>query len=91
MKILPNNLIAWGTVAGVLLTAGSMLGLGIAHAVHLHDQVTAAVAASADHESRIRAVETNAGETRADVREIKTDVSWIRKYLDHKPQTASNP
>jgi hypothetical protein len=86
-KFLPDNrLIAIGTVAGTFLAAASMIAGGIAYQVRLRDDVTASVKFDADAESRLRAIEANAGETHADVREIKTDVAWIRSFLTRQPK-----
>ena len=99
MKLFDNRLIALGTIGGALLTAAGMVAFGISYTVQLRDDATASTKADADHEVRIRVNEAGLGEMKGDVREIKTDVTWIRHYLDRqqpgpavgKPaQTAAN-
>ena len=107
MILTDNRLIAWGTLAGALLTAGSMLGAGIVYAVRLGDQTganraivadtaTATKAAVEDHELRLRSVEKDIGQIRADARETNTNVSWIKRFLERPagkdcPQAANEP
>ena len=95
VKLPDNRLIAWGTVAGALLTAGSLLFAGIVYETKLRDDATASTRSDLDHETRLRSIEAVIGDVRVDVRETKTDVAWIRRFLDrpaagHKepPQTA---
>ena len=85
-----NRLIAWGTVALPLLTIGSTIGAAIVYAVRLGDSVSARRAADVDHESRLRTIEATAADTRGDVREIRTDVRWIKDYLDKPPLAADS-
>lgn len=86
MQILSDNrLIAWGTVAGSLLAAVTLIGGGIVYTVKLRDDASASRVVDADHEVRIRVNESGLAEMKADVREIKTDVTWIRKFLDRQP------
>ncbi|MGO9112727.1 MAG: hypothetical protein ACLP9L_26130 [Thermoguttaceae bacterium] len=97
MKFLPDNrLVAWGTVASALLTAASLIGAGAVYAVRLRDDATASTVCDVDHESRLRVIEHGIGELHADVIETKTNVAWIRRFLDRPtpakngPQTAAN-
>jgi hypothetical protein len=79
MKLLPDNkLIAWGTVAGALLTACSMFGTVISYSVRIADDVGFSRSHLADHETRLRTIE-------ADARETRVNVAWIRGYLDPQP------
>ena len=84
MKLPDNRLIAWGTVAGALLTAGSLLFAGIVYETKLRDDATASRTCDVDHETRLRSIETTLGDIRADVRETRTNVSWLRRFLDRK-------
>jgi hypothetical protein len=78
MKI-ANNLIAWGTWAGVLLTTISLLVATIAYAVHLGDQANASQISDTDHESRLRSIETRVIQVDSKVTSLKADVTWLRE------------
>ena len=92
MKFLPDNrVIALGTLAGVILTAASFFVGGIVYTVRLRDDATASRASDVDHETRLRLIENGVADMRADVRETKTDVSWIRSFLAHKPVPDKEP
>lgn len=87
-----NKLIALGTAAGVLLTAVSLVGGGIAYAVHLRDDATASRAIDMDHEQRLRVIETRVTHIddavttlRGELGEVHAEVSGIRHYLDRQP------
>lgn len=86
MKIIDNRLIALGTIAGALLTATGMAAVGIAYVVDIRNDVTASRVCDRDHERRMREFETVIGDVRLDVRETKTDVSWIRRFLDRQAE-----
>jgi hypothetical protein len=94
MNLLPTKRITdWLIASGTLLTAATLIGGGIVYTVRLRDDASASLHSDVDHEARLRVMERVASDLRADVRETKTDVSWIRHYLDRParpPQTASN-
>ena len=97
MKILPNSLTAGATAAGALLTAAAMFAGGIAYAVHLRDDASFSRAIDADHETRLRGIETRVTHIDDAVTTLQGDVTWIRHNLpavhavDGEPQkTASN-
>jgi hypothetical protein len=100
MSLLPGKRITdWVIAAGTLLTVATLIGGGIVYAVRLRDDASASMRSDVDHESRLRVIESVVSDVRADVRETKTDVSWIRTFLDpHRqpgkvkdaPQTAAN-
>ena len=83
---------------GRCLKSLALAGSALIYEVRLRDDATQSRAADTDHEARLRAIESNAGETRADVREIRTNVKWICDYFhkdglvkpDRAPQTAQN-
>jgi hypothetical protein len=86
MSLLPENrVIAWGTAIGVLLTCIGMIVAGVVYEVRLRDDANASRVSDVDHESRLRSIEGNLGDMRGDVREIKTNVGWIRRYIDKQP------
>ena len=78
MKLLSENrLIAFATVAGVLLTAGSLAFGAAAYFVRMGDDVAQCRQHEADHEVRLRVVE----EMRSDLSQVKNDVGWIKNIL----------
>jgi hypothetical protein len=86
----------WGTAAGALLTAAAMFAGGIAYAVHLRDDASASKATDADHETRLRGIETHVTHIDDAVTTLQGDVTWIRQNMpaahgaiDKAPQTAS--
>jgi hypothetical protein len=89
MKILDNRMIALGTLAGAMLTAAGMVAFGISYTVRIRDDATASRVCDADHEQRMRAIEGVISDVRVDVRETKTDVTWIRRFLDRHPTPAA--
>ena len=100
MRLLPTKQITdWVIAAGTLLTVATLIGGGLVYAVRLRDG-TASMRSDTDHEARLRVIENVVSDVRADVRVTKTDVSWIRTFLDphRRPaeraqkaaQTASN-
>ena len=92
MKILSDNrLIAWGTVAGSLLTAVSMAAAIVSYQVRLPCAAAEARAAVQDHEQRIRYVEGGLGQIRIELAEIKGDVKWIRARLGQDGGPAIEP
>ena len=101
MRLLPTKQITdWVIAAGTLLTVATLIGGGLVYAVRLRDDASASMKSDTDHEARLRVIENVVSDVRADVRETKTDVTWIRTFLDphrqqpdaHKDpaQTASN-
>ncbi len=93
MRFLPDNkLIAWGTAGGALLTAATLAATIVIERTGAIDAITQGKLIDADHETRLRFIETVVSDMRADVRETKTNVSWIRHYLDRRPTVpAANP
>jgi hypothetical protein len=85
MKILPNTMTAWGTVAGALLTAVSLVVATIAYAVHVGDEATASRASDVDHETRLRAIESHVTHIDVAVTSLQGDVTWIRQNIDPRP------
>jgi hypothetical protein len=98
MRLLDKRIADWVIAAGTLLTVATLIGGGIVYAVRLRDDASASMRSDTDHEARLRVIENVVSDVRADVRETKTDVVWIRKFLDRDqqpkakdaPQTASN-
>jgi len=76
---MPNTLTAWGTAAAALLTAVSLFAGGIAYAVHLRDDASSSKASEADHESRLRNIETRLTQIAVSVERLSADVCWIRQ------------
>jgi hypothetical protein len=91
MKIVPDNrLIAVGTLSGVVLTSVTLLVGTVAYTTRMGADVSASRASDADHEGRLRTIEAIAADLRGDVRETKTDVAWIRRFLDRHPAQPGN-
>ena len=88
MSLLPGKRITdWVIAAGTLLTVATLIGGGIVYAVRLRDDASASMKSDTDHEARLRVIESVVSDVRADVRETKTDVTWIRTFLDpHRQQ-----
>jgi hypothetical protein len=67
MKISDNRMIAWGTVAGAVLTALITAGTVIAYEVHTADGVWHCRQAVERHEQRLDAIASDVAKTREDV------------------------
>ena len=96
MKLVPTTLTDWGTAAGALLTAAAMFAGGVAYAVHLRDDATASRVTDADHEARLRGIETHVTHIDDAVTTLQGDVTWIKQHTPMLPahddarKTASN-
>ena len=96
MRFLRTTLTDWGTAVGALLTAVTLFAGGIAYAVHLRDDASASKATDADHETRLRGIETHVTHIDDAVTALQADVTFIRQNvpaihgaIDKAPQTAS--
>ncbi len=90
MRFTENKLVAWGTVAGAVLMAISLVSSGVIYQIRMSGDVDASRAVDVDHESRLRSIESGLGDLRGDVKVTREDVAWIRKFLDRPacPQVA---
>lgn len=92
MRLLPTKAITdWVIAAGTLLTVATLIGGGIVYAVRLRDDASTSMKSDTDHEARLRVIENVVSDVRADVRETKTDVTWIRTFLDPHRQQPAGP
>jgi hypothetical protein len=88
VKMFDNKLIAWGTIALPVLTAASLAIAIVVERTGALDAIAVSQRIDQDHETRLRVIESVVGDMRSDVRETKTHVEWIRRFLDRPPAAA---
>ena len=83
-----NRGIFWGTAIGTLLVAVGM-GIGaVVYAVHVGDEAAASTRFETNLDHRLQATETLVTDLRIDAKGTRTDVAWIRQFLEHPPADA---
>ncbi len=79
-----SRLLTWATIVGTFLIAVGMATASVVYVVTLRDEA----AASTRFDSEARSLITD---LRIDAKETKTDVSWIRHFLEHPPAGKEPP
>ena len=83
-----NRGIFWGTAIGTLLLALGMGIGGVVYAVHVGDEAATSTRFDARIDQRLQATESLVTDLRIDAKGTRTDVAWIRQFLEHPPVDA---
>lgn len=78
----------WQQLLGFAVAIGTIMAyiLGLtAQAVTLRNDVESVKTNTQKHEVRLQAIEASHAEVRQDMREMKSDIGWIRKFLERRP------
>ena len=85
MKFSDSKIVAWGTLAGAVITGLSLAAGIVIYNVRLRDDATQSRQTDSDHETRLRTLEGSVAGIHTHLATIETDVKWIRGYLDPQP------
>ena len=77
------KLLTWATLLGSFLVAVGMATAGVVYVVTVHDEAAASTRFDTGADRRIATIETLVSDLRIDAGQTKTDVSWIRHFLEH--------
>ena len=83
-----NRGIFWGTAVATCLMALGMAIAGVVYVVTIRDEAAASTRHDTTSDRQMENLQTLVGELRVDAAQTKTDVSWIRQFLEHPPAAA---